>query len=93
MSEPRSKVPNTEARKQLVAWLKGPGRSQGKLATLLKKKQQSVSQWVRRVARPEADLAADLQIATGGVVKADDWLTAAERVARNERRAAITAAA
>jgi transcriptional regulator with XRE-family HTH domain len=90
---PRSKAPATEARKRLIEWLAQPGRSQKQLAAKLGIKQQSVSQWVRRRARPGLAARDDLELATDRFVLAGDWRTVVERREHEARLASLRRAA
>lgn len=95
MVSPRAKSPETKARKSLEDWLAvNKKRSQQRLADHLGIEQQSVSQWIRRRARPSDEMRAALELATAGAVLAAEWDTPAEarervlRIARISRSAA-----
>jgi transcriptional regulator with XRE-family HTH domain len=84
--------PLTDSATKLIAWLEvPPKRRQGELATACGVSQQTISDYKRRAARPDpgSELAALIEIATGGLVLAAGWLTTEEvRLRRVSRKRA-----
>jgi hypothetical protein len=85
--------PLTDSATKLSTWLEiPPGRLQADLAAACGVSQQTISDYKRRAARPDpgSELAALIEIATGGLVRAAGWLTTREVRHRlqNQTRAA-----
>lgn len=81
--------PLTDSATKLSTWLEiPPGRLQADLAAACGVSQQTISDYKRRAARPDpgSELAALIEIATGGFVLAAGWLTAVEVRLRRESR-------
>jgi DNA-binding transcriptional regulator YdaS (Cro superfamily) len=68
----------TEAPDKLRAWLKKIGQNQSWLAERLDVYQSAVSQWLRKVTRPEEPLRVGIHYLTDGAVKVTDWRTEKE---------------
>lgn len=68
----------TEGPKRLADWMKTRTLSQRALAEMLGLSQQSVSQWLRRIARPDADQREAIAALTDGAVPVSAWRTPRE---------------
>jgi transcriptional regulator with XRE-family HTH domain len=80
--------PLTDSATKLSTWLEiPPGRLQADLAAACGVSQQTISDYKRRAARPDpgSELAALIEIATGGLVRAAGWLTAEEVRLRRQK--------
>lgn len=81
--------PLTASATNLSTWLEiPPGRLQADLAAACGVSQQTISDYKRRAARPDpgSELAALIEIATGGFVLAAGWLTLEEVRLRDENQ-------
>lgn len=88
--------PLTASAANLTTWLEmPPKRRQAELASACSVSQQTISDYKRRAARPDpgSELAALIEIATGGFVLAAGWITTDELQLRreNQKRAATFA--